>query len=195
MVIQTSCVSCSWCRSTPSLVSHHISSGYVFPSSLLLCASKTHQDHSTALLLIRDGYESTVLTSFFFLLLAYLSPDPDDQKAIFRIVGISQRADREARKAGREIKGWVFPLGWVKKKPMDGLYFLQMMKWGVLQYCVIRPTCVHLPRFVWAPSDAWCRTTLAAVILNYIGWYCESSWSPRWGYVYVRSFFQFVDID
>jgi hypothetical protein len=24
----------------------------------------------------------------------------------------------------------------------DGLFFLQLMKWGVLQYSVIRPTCV-----------------------------------------------------
>jgi hypothetical protein len=24
----------------------------------------------------------------------------------------------------------------------DGLYFLQVMKWGVLQYCVIRPLYV-----------------------------------------------------
>jgi hypothetical protein len=30
------------------------------------------------------------------------------------------------------------------------------------------------------------RTTLAAVILNHIGLYCETSWSPAWGHVYVR---------
>jgi hypothetical protein len=31
----------------------------------------------------------------------------------------------------------------------DGLFFLQLMKWCVLQYCVIRPTCVisHIIRF------------------------------------------------
>ncbi|KAF7982217.1 hypothetical protein HWV62_29410 [Athelia sp. TMB] len=132
-------------------------------------ASYLFWDHSTALLLIRDGYESTVLTSFFYLLLNYLSPNPDEQKIIFRAVGISQHADREAIKAGKPVRKWMLPLGWVKKKPADGLYFLQMMKWGVLQYCVVRPT-----------------TTLAAVILNYIGWYCESSWSPVWGYVYIE---------
>lgn len=132
-------------------------------------ASYLFWDHSTALLLIRDGYESTVLTSFFYLLLNYLSPNPDEQKIIFRAVGISQHADREATKAGKPVRKWMLPLGWVKKKPADGLYFLQMMKWGVLQYCIVRPT-----------------TTLAAVILNYIGWYCESSWSPIWGYVYIE---------
>jgi len=42
------------------------------------------------------------------------------------------------------------------------------MKWGVLQYCVIRPT-----------------TTLAAVILDYAGLYCEDSWGLGWGHVYV----------
>ena len=30
------------------------------------------------------------------------------------------------------------------------------------------------------------RTTLAAVILNYFGWYCSDSLSPRWAHVYVR---------
>jgi hypothetical protein len=30
------------------------------------------------------------------------------------------------------------------------------------------------------------RTTLVAVILNHIGLYCEQSWSPAWGHVYVR---------
>ncbi|KZP19623.1 DUF300-domain-containing protein [Athelia psychrophila] len=136
--------------------------------AIISLASYLFWDHSTALLLIRDGYESTVLTSFFYLLLTYLSPNPDEQKNIYRIVGISQHADREAIRAGKDVRKWLFPLGWVKKKPADGLYFLQMMKWGVLQYCIVRPT-----------------TTLAAVILNYIGWYCESSWSPEWGYVYV----------
>lgn len=44
------------------------------------------QNHSTPLLLLRDCYESTVLTSFFYLLLLYLSPDPEEQKEIFRKV-------------------------------------------------------------------------------------------------------------
>lgn len=28
----------------------------------------------------------------------------------------------------------------------DGLYFLQLMKWGVLQYCVIRPRSARVHR-------------------------------------------------
>ncbi|TCD62535.1 hypothetical protein EIP91_006762 [Steccherinum ochraceum] len=82
--------------------------------------------------------------------------------------GLSRENDREARRKGEKIQRWMFPLSSIKSKPADGLYFLQMMKWGVLQYCVIRPT-----------------TTLAAVILDYIGLYCEDSWSPKWGHVYI----------
>ncbi|KAJ7209681.1 organic solute transporter Ostalpha-domain-containing protein, partial [Mycena pura] len=136
--------------------------------AMISLASYFFWNHSTPLLLIRDAYESTVLTAFFYLLLTYLSPNPEDQRTIFRKVGLSRAADAQARAKGEEPKKWMFPLGFIKSKPADGLYFLQMMKWGVLQYCVIRPT-----------------TTLAAVTLNYIGWYCDGSWSPRWGYVYI----------
>ncbi|KAJ6602161.1 organic solute transporter Ostalpha-domain-containing protein [Mycena sp. CBHHK59/15] len=133
-------------------------------------ASYLFWSHSTPLLLIRDAYESTVLTAFFYLLLTYLSPNQEDQKAIFLKVGLSRAADAEALAKGEEPKKWVFPLGFIKAKPADGLYFLQMMKWGVLQYCVIRPL-----------------TTLAAVSLNYAGLYCDGSFSPRWGYIYITA--------
>jgi Mn2+/Fe2+ NRAMP family transporter len=107
--------------------------------AIISFASYLFWNHSTPLILIRDCYESTVLTAFFYLLLVYLSPDPEEQKAIFRKVGLSRQADREAKKKGVKLKKWVFPLGFIKSKPEDGLYFLQMMKWGVLQYCVVRP--------------------------------------------------------
>lgn len=42
------------------------------------------------------------------------------------------------------------------------------MKWGVLQYCIVRP-----------------GTTLAAVILQQYNLYCEASWSWRLGHVWV----------
>lgn len=131
-------------------------------------ASYLFWNHSTALLLIRDCYEAIVLTSFFYLILNYLSHDPEEQKDIFRKVGLSRENDREARRRGAPLAHWVFPLQSVGWKPEDGLYFLQLMKWGVLQYCVIRPL-----------------TTLAAVILNYIGLYCDDSWSPGWGHLYI----------
>ncbi|CDO73322.1 hypothetical protein BN946_scf185008.g84 [Trametes cinnabarina] len=82
--------------------------------------------------------------------------------------GLSRERDRRLLKRGEHAQKWMFPLGFVRWKPEDGLYFLQLMKWGVLQYCVVRPT-----------------TTLAAVILDYIGLYCEDSWSPGWGHIYI----------
>ncbi|KAJ4483599.1 organic solute transporter Ostalpha-domain-containing protein [Lentinula aciculospora] len=136
--------------------------------AIISMASYLFWNHSTPLLLIRDGYESTVLTSFFYLLLNYLSHDPDEQRTIFLKNGLSRVHDREALRKGEAPSRWIFPLGFVNWKPADGLLFLQMMKWGVLQYCVIRPT-----------------TTLAAVLLNYSGLYCEDSWGLGWGHSYI----------
>ncbi|TRM61916.1 organic solute transporter Ostalpha-domain-containing protein [Schizophyllum amplum] len=131
-------------------------------------ASYFFWNHSTPIILVRDCYESTVLTSFFYLLLLYLSPDPQTQQIIFAREGLSYEADRQAILNGTETKKWVLPLGWVKWKPADGLYFLQLMKWAVLQYCLVRPLC-----------------TLAAVILDYAGLYCEESWGIGWGHIYL----------
>jgi len=78
------------------------------------------QNHSTPLLLIRDGYESTVLTSFFYLLLTYLSPLPDEQKAIFLKVGLSKQADREAKRKGETVRKWMILLSFIKAKPAVG---------------------------------------------------------------------------
>lgn len=75
------------------------------------------QNESTPLLLIRDGYESTVLTSFFYLMLNYLSHDPDEQRAIFLKNGLSRESDREALRKGETPSKWMFPLGFVKWKP------------------------------------------------------------------------------
>ncbi|KAF9501795.1 DUF300-domain-containing protein [Pleurotus eryngii] len=136
--------------------------------ALISFASFLFWNQSTPLILVRDGYESTVLTSFFYLLLMYLSPNTEEQKTIFRKAGLSRENDREALRKGQEPKKWVFPLGFIKWKPADGLLFLQLQKWGVLQYCVLRPL-----------------TTLVAVVLDYMGLYCESSWSLGWGHIYI----------
>ncbi|KAF9652079.1 DUF300-domain-containing protein [Thelephora ganbajun] len=131
-------------------------------------ASYLFWNHSTPLILVRDCYEAIVLTSFFYLLLTYLSPNPVEQKEIFRLNGLSHENDRQRKRKGQKPQKWIFPLGFVKSRPVDGLYFLQLMKWAVLQYCVVRPA-----------------TTFAAVILNYMGLYCEASLSPRWGHIYI----------
>ncbi|KAF5325855.1 hypothetical protein D9611_000018 [Ephemerocybe angulata] len=136
--------------------------------ALISFASFLFWNNATPLILVRDAYEAIVLTAFFYLLLAYISPDPEEQRRVFLKSGLSKSNDNTARQRGTKLQRWMFPLGFVKKKPKDGLYFLQLMKWGVLQYCVIRPV-----------------TALAAVILDYSGHYCEASWSPVWGHVWI----------
>ncbi|EJD46875.1 DUF300-domain-containing protein, partial [Auricularia subglabra TFB-10046 SS5] len=115
--------------------------------------SYIYWNHATAIVLARDCYESFVLYSFFYLLLLYLSDDPMEQREIFKHV---------------KLEKWMWPMGWVKYRPEDGLYFLQLMKWGVMQYSVLRPLC-----------------TLASIGLNYVGLYCELSWSPGWGHIWL----------
>lgn len=76
-------------------------------------ASYIFWNHAIPITLARDSYEALVLYSFFYLLLQYLSPTPEGQKEVFRNV---------------VLRKWVFPLGFVKYRPEDGLYFLQLMK-------------------------------------------------------------------
>ena len=80
-------------------------------------AAYLYWDHATTLILIRDCYESTVLTAFFYLLLLYLSPDPDGQKDLMRKEGLSRENDEEARRLGKPVKKWALPLGSMKWKP------------------------------------------------------------------------------
>ena len=84
---------------------------------------KISQDNATPLLLIRDAYEAIILTAFFYLLLMYLSPDPEAQKAIFRKHGLSREADADRKRRGLPRKKWVFPLGFVRWKPQVGRKF------------------------------------------------------------------------
>ncbi|KIM33900.1 hypothetical protein M408DRAFT_55162, partial [Serendipita vermifera MAFF 305830] len=120
--------------------------------SIISCGAYFFWNHAVYLALIRDAYEGIILAAFFYLLLQYLAPTPAEQKEYFRTY---------------KLEKWAWPFGWVKRKP-DGLYFLQLMKWSILQYCWIRPL-----------------TSLSAVILNMAGIYCEASWSPRFGSVWI----------
>jgi hypothetical protein len=76
------------------------------------------QNQATPLILIQDGYESTVLTAFFYLLLTYLSHDTDEQRLIFMKHGLSRQNDAERIKKGEQPQRWVFPLGLIKWKPV-----------------------------------------------------------------------------
>lgn len=120
--------------------------------AIISCGCYFFWNHAIPLSLIRDAYEGIILAAFFYLLLQYLAPTQAEQKEYFRTY---------------KLQKWAWPFGWVKRKP-DGLYFLQLMKWAILQYCWVRPL-----------------TTFAAIIMNMIGIYCEASWSPRFGSVWI----------
>jgi hypothetical protein len=74
-------------------------------------------NHATPLLLLRDCYESTVLTAFFYLLLVYISPELAGQRDVMRRVGMSVERDAELRRKGLPPDKWAFPLFWIKSKP------------------------------------------------------------------------------
>lgn len=67
--------------------------------------------------MIRDAYEAIVLTAFFYLLLMYISPDPEQQRRVFLKQGLSRHADEVAQRKGEKVARWVFPLRFVKWKP------------------------------------------------------------------------------
>ncbi|SPO28486.1 uncharacterized protein UTRI_04883 [Ustilago trichophora] len=79
---------------------------------------------------IRDCYEAVLVTSFFYLILAYTGDTRAEQHAVFRNIDIKDRF-------------WVWPLGSWKYKP-EGLHFLWLMKICVLQYAIIRPFCTFV---------------------------------------------------
>lgn len=79
---------------------------------------------------IRDCYEAVLVTSFFYLILAYTGDTRAEQHAVFRNIEVKDRF-------------WVWPLGSWKYKP-DGLHFLWLMKIYVLQYAIIRPLCTFI---------------------------------------------------
>ncbi|KAJ9474238.1 putative Transmembrane protein 184-like protein (putative) [Pseudozyma hubeiensis] len=79
---------------------------------------------------IRDCYEAVLVTSFFYLILAYTGDTRAEQHAVFRNLELKDRF-------------WVWPLGSWKYKP-DGLHFLWLMKICVLQYAIVRPLCTFI---------------------------------------------------
>ena len=120
---QTLSACSSWSPYTHGSASHRTFSGsalfFLDPDTLSCADSRDElfQDDATPLLLIRDAYEAIILTAFFYLLLMYLSPDPEIQKAILRKRGLSKEADAESRRRGQPRRKWVFPLGFVRWKP------------------------------------------------------------------------------
>ncbi|CAE7207440.1 unnamed protein product [Rhizoctonia solani] len=149
-----------------------------FPPIYASITLASYVSDTTYLFLVRDVYASIVLASFFSLVLEYLAgprlgrlwveaPASTERAAVVRGV-FSRIPMRPDPTNAHEPLKWIFPFCLVPVRPKDGLAYLDWMKWGVLQYCIVRP-----------------GTTLAAVILEQLDLYCESSWNWRWGHVYV----------
>ncbi|KAF8305100.1 DUF300-domain-containing protein [Clavulina sp. PMI_390] len=127
--------------------------------SLVTLAAYIDYSEASPYLILQTAYESFVVYAFFYLMLQYLSPNDIERRNIIR------------RKPCFEPQNhwkWMFPLGRLKYRPKNGLYFLQLMKWGILQYCVIRPL-----------------GSIISVILEAANLYCEASWSPIWAHVWI----------
>ncbi|KAG0095335.1 hypothetical protein BGZ93_006036 [Podila epicladia] len=103
---------------------------------------------------IRDCYEAFVLYSFFILLLTYLGDD-----------NMSQRSKMTAT----EKRQLPFPLSCYFYNPLGDM-FLHKMKWGILQYVVVKPT-----------------VALVSCVLHYYGLLCPASYSWHFGNVYLTS--------
>ena len=125
-------------------------------------------------------------------------------------VGLSRENDREAIRRGQDVKKWVLPLGFVHTKPevtlssmivfipyqestyrrnAGWLLFSPNDEMGCFAVLCCSPFVSSFNSIIRVPffCSMTHRTTLVAVILNYAGLYCESSWSPGWGYAYVSS--------
>lgn len=112
---------------------------------------------------IRDCYEAFVIHSFFTLLLTYLG-DSNEARQI-----------KTASAAGSDHKKLVIPLNCFYYNPQSPM-FLYKMKYGILQYVVVKPV-----------------TTIAAVVLQYYGLYCATSYSFHFGNVYIM-FVNFISV-
>ncbi|KAF9395480.1 hypothetical protein CPC16_008122 [Podila verticillata] len=103
---------------------------------------------------IRDCYEAFVLYSFFVLLLTYLGDDTQSQRS---------------KMTATEKRQLPFPLSCYFYNPLGDM-FLHKMKWGILQYVVIKPT-----------------VALVSCVLHYYGLLCPASYSWHFGNVYLTS--------
>jgi len=99
--------------------------------------------------LVRDCYESIVYLNFFVLLLQYLSDEAAGQDKHFK-----------ARKW--ESIAFAFPMCWIKFHP-GRAHFLQLLKYSVIQYAVLRPLF-----------------TAIACVVHYFGYLCPNSFSPKY---------------
>jgi hypothetical protein len=122
--------------------------------------------HAVYFQVINECYEAFAISSFFALMCHYVAPDLHEQKEYFRQM--------------QPVKKWVLPLNWFAKccggergpwrTPKSGLTWFNIIWIGIYHYCFIRVAM-----------------TITAVVTQYFGKYCESSNSPVFGHIWVRS--------
>ncbi|KAJ4416231.1 hypothetical protein N0V85_002355, partial [Neurospora sp. IMI 360204] len=120
--------------------------------------------HAIYFQVLSDCYEAFAISSFFSLMCHYIAPDLHLQKEYFREM--------------HPIKDWVWPVNWMAKccgghrkgpwrTPRSGLTWFNIIWIGVYHYCFVRVAM-----------------TVAAVVSQYHGRYCESSNSPMFGHIW-----------
>lgn len=122
--------------------------------------------HAVYYAVISDCYEAFAISSFFSLMCQYMAPTLHEQKQFFRQLS--------------PIKPWVAPLNWFAaccggnkgpwRTPKSGLTWFNIIWIGVYHYCFIRVAM-----------------TIVAVVTQHYEKYCESSMSPLFSHVWVRT--------
>jgi len=86
---------------------------------------------------------------------------------LLQYLGDSLEDQKRALKRHKKTERWFFPMCCLKYNPSRP-HFLQYMKWGILQYVPLNVL-----------------GSLLTVILQTQGTYCESSWNPKFGHVWI----------
>ncbi|KAK3816385.1 MAG: organic solute transporter Ostalpha-domain-containing protein, partial [Benniella sp.] len=86
---------------------------------------------------------------------------------MLQYMGDSREDQKRVLKRHKKTERWLFPLCCLKYNPSRP-HFLQYMKWGILQYVPLQ-----------------ILGTVLTIVLETQGYYCESSWSPKFGHVWI----------
>jgi hypothetical protein len=86
---------------------------------------------------------------------------------MLQYMGDSREEQRRVLRRHKKTERWFFPLCCLKYNPSRP-HFLQYMKWGILQYVPLQV-----------------MVTILTIVLQIRGNYCESSWNPKFGHVWV----------
>ena len=86
---------------------------------------------------------------------------------LLQYLGDSLEDQKRALRKHKKTERWFFPLCCLKYNPSRP-HFLQYMKWGILQYVPLNVL-----------------GTLLTIVLQISGSYCENSWNPKFGHVWI----------